>query len=120
MPPYSFSYVGKFQPRAARLREMGETARRFTNVYIKNFADELDKDGLEKLFSKFGKITSAAVMTDADGKSKGFGFVAFENPEDAEKVIFGYFFWNCNNSSLRLPSSLRNRGSDREDSVSYN
>lgn len=83
-----FRYVGKFQPRTARLREMGETARRFTNVYIKNFADELDRDALEKLFSKFGKITSAAVMVDADGKSKGFGFVAFENPEDAEKVIW--------------------------------
>ncbi|MCP9263243.1 Polyadenylate-binding protein [Dirofilaria immitis] len=80
-------YVGKFQPRTARLREMGETARRFTNVYIKNFADELDKEALEKLFSKFGKITSAAVMTDADGKSKGFGFVAFESPEDAEKAV---------------------------------
>lgn len=80
-------YVGKFQPRTARLREMGETARRFTNVYIKNFADELDKEALEKLFSKYGKITSAAVMTDADGKSKGFGFVAFENPEDAEKAV---------------------------------
>lgn len=80
-------YVGKFQPRTARLREMGETARRFTNVYIKNFADELDKEALEKLFSKFGKITSAAVMVDADGKSKGFGFVAFENPEDAEKAV---------------------------------
>lgn len=80
-------YVGKFQPRTARLREMGETARRFTNVYVKNFADELDKEALEKLFSKYGKITSAAVMVDSDGKSKGFGFVAFENPEDAEKAV---------------------------------
>lgn len=80
-------FVGKFQPRAARMREMGETARRFTNVFVKNFADELDKEKLEKLFSKFGKITSSAVMTDSDGKSKGFGFVAFENPEDAEKAV---------------------------------
>lgn len=68
------------------MREMGETTRRFTNVYVKNFAEELDKEGLEKLFARFGKITSAAVMTDAEGKSKGFGFVAFENPDDAEKV----------------------------------
>lgn len=80
-------FVGKFQPRAARMREMGETARRFTNVFVKNFADELDKDKLEKLFSKFGKITSSAVMQDVEGKSKGFGFVAFENPEDAEKAV---------------------------------
>lgn len=80
-------YVGKFQPRATRMREMGETARRFTNVFIKNFGEELDKDGLDKLFSKFGEITSSTVMTDSDGKSKGFGFVAFKDPEDAEKAV---------------------------------
>ncbi|VDM49396.1 unnamed protein product [Toxocara canis] len=80
-------YVGKFQPRAARIREMGDAPRRFANVFIKNFADELDKEELEKLFSKFGKITSCAVMTDAEGRSKGFGFVAFDNPEDAEKAV---------------------------------
>lgn len=80
-------YVGKFQPRAARMRELGETARRFTNVFVKNFADELDMAQFETLFSKFGKITSAAIMTDADGKSKGFGFVAYEKAEDAEKAV---------------------------------
>lgn len=80
-------YVGKFQPRATRMREMGETARRFTNVFIKNFGEELNKESLDKLFSKFGEITSSTVMTDSDGKSKGFGFVAFKNPEDAEKAV---------------------------------
>ena len=80
-------YVGKFQPRATRMREMGETARRFTNVFIKNFGEDLNKDTLDKLFSKFGAITSSAVMTDTDGKSKGFGFVAFKNPEDAERAV---------------------------------
>lgn len=80
-------YVGKFQPRATRMREMGETARRFTNVFIKNFGEELNKESLEKLFSKFGEITSSAVMIDSDGKSKGFGFVAFKNPEDAKKAV---------------------------------
>lgn len=80
-------YVGKFQPRATRMREMGETARRFTNVFIKNFGEELDKESLEKLFSKFGEITSSAVMIDSDGRSKGFGFVAFKNPEDAKKAV---------------------------------
>ena len=81
-----FRFVGKFQPRAARLREMGESARRFTNVFVKNFGEELDKDKLEKLFGQYGKISSCVVMTDSEGKSKGFGFVAFDQPEDAEKV----------------------------------
>lgn len=80
-------FVGKFQPRAQRLREMGETTKKFTNVFVKNFGEDLDESKLEKLFSKFGEITSCAVMTDSEGKSKGFGFVAFKNAEDAEKAV---------------------------------
>lgn len=80
-------FVGKFQPRAARMREMGEGGRRFTNVYVKNFGDELDQDKLQELFEKYGSITSITVMTDSEGKSKGFGFVAFEKAEEAEVAV---------------------------------
>ncbi|KAE9419864.1 hypothetical protein Angca_005920, partial [Angiostrongylus cantonensis] len=80
-------YVGKFQPRSQRMREMGESTKKFTNVFIKNFGESLDKEGLQKLFEPFGQITSCAVMTDAEGKSKGFGFVAYEQPEQAEKAV---------------------------------
>ncbi|VDO85116.1 unnamed protein product [Heligmosomoides polygyrus] len=80
-------YVGKFQPRSQRMREMGESTKKFTNVFIKNFGESLDKEGLQKLFEPFGNITSCAVMTDAEGKSKGFGFVAYEQPEQAEKAV---------------------------------
>lgn len=80
-------FVGKFQPRAARLKDLGETAKRFTNVFVKNFGENLDEEKLEKIFSKYGKITSCAIMTDAEKKSKGFGFVAFANPEDAEVAV---------------------------------
>jgi polyadenylate-binding protein len=80
-------FVGKFQPRAQRLRDMGETTKRFTNVFVKNFGEQMDKDELEKMFAKYGEITSCAVMCDGEGKSKGFGFVAFKNAEEAEKAV---------------------------------
>ncbi|KJH48982.1 polyadenylate binding protein [Dictyocaulus viviparus] len=57
-------FVGKFQPRSQRLREMGESAKKFTNVFIKNFGEELDKEKLEKLFGRFGKITSCAAVAE--------------------------------------------------------
>ncbi|TOF88594.1 hypothetical protein CGJ15_24770, partial [Vibrio parahaemolyticus] len=79
-------YVGKFIPRAEREKELGEKAKRFTNVYVKNFGDDLDDEKLYEFFSAFGKITSHRVMCNEDGKSKGFGFVAFEEPEAAEKA----------------------------------
>lgn len=78
-------YVAKFLPRLTRLKELGESTT-FLNVFVKNFGSHLDKDGLVKLFGKFGEITSAAVMMDQDGNPKGFGFVAFKDPEAAEKA----------------------------------
>jgi len=80
-------FVGKFLPRAARMRELGEGSHHFTNVFVKNFGDALDKDKLEELFSKFGPVLSCTVMADSEGKSKGFGFVSFEDAEDAEKAV---------------------------------
>ncbi|XP_055924930.1 polyadenylate-binding protein 4-like [Argiope bruennichi] len=79
-------FVGKFIPRKEREKMLGEKARRFMNVYIKNFGDDLDDDKLREMFEKYGKITSAKVMMDDMGKSKGFGFVSFEDPENAEKA----------------------------------
>lgn len=80
-------FVGRFIPRSERDRELGEKAKHFTNVYVKNFGEELDDEKLYDMFSEYGKITSHKVMQTPDGKSKGFGFVAFEDPEDAEKAV---------------------------------
>lgn len=80
-------YVGRFIPRKEREKMLGDKARCFTNVYIKNFGDELDDEKLMVIFEKFGKITSAKVMTDESGKNRGFGFVSFEDPESAERAV---------------------------------
>jgi len=77
-------YVGRFIPRKEREQELGEKAKKFTNVFIKNFGEELGEQDLTDMFSKFGKITSIKVMTSEEGKSKGFGFISFEAPEQAE------------------------------------
>merc|ERR1712060_998925 len=34
-------FVGRFVPRKEREKELGEKAKKFTNVYIKNFGDDL-------------------------------------------------------------------------------
>merc|ERR1719232_1441514 len=81
-------FVGRFVPRKEREKELGEKAKKFTNVYIKNFGDDLTDDKLKEMFNKFGKITSyKVVMADDAGKTKGFGFVSFEDSESAEKAV---------------------------------
>jgi polyadenylate-binding protein len=80
-------FVGRFVPRNQRERDSGEYARKFTNVFVKNFGEELDDEKLLELFEPFGKINSYVVMKDDTSKSRGYGFVAFENPEEAEKAV---------------------------------
>ncbi|KAF7274395.1 poly(A) binding protein [Rhynchophorus ferrugineus] len=80
-------YVGRFIPRKEREKELGEKAKLFTNVYVKNFGEDLSEDQLCNMFEKYGKITSYKIMSKDDGKSKGFGFVAFESPEAAEAAV---------------------------------
>jgi len=80
-------YVGRFIPRKDREKEIGEKAKRFTNVYIKNFPDSINEDTLREMFEAFGKITSYKVMYDETGKSRCFGFVAFEDAEAAEEAV---------------------------------
>ncbi|XP_037081802.1 polyadenylate-binding protein 4-like [Pollicipes pollicipes] len=80
-------FVGKFVPRKEREKELGEKAKRFTNVFVKNFGDELDDEKLLELFQPFGTISSHKVAAGEDGKAKGFGFVSFEDPEAAEAAV---------------------------------
>nr|XP_009513246.1 PREDICTED: polyadenylate-binding protein 1-like [Phalacrocorax carbo] len=80
-------FVGHFKSRKEREAEFGARAMEFTNVYIKNFGDDMDDDRLREIFSKFGKTLSVKVMMDTTGRSKGFGFVNFEKHEEAQKGV---------------------------------
>ncbi|KAK1265005.1 Polyadenylate-binding protein 5 [Acorus gramineus] len=73
-------YVGLFVRRQER-------SVKFTNVYVKNLAETITDEEMNNLFGKYGPITSAVVMRDATGKSRGFGFVNFQNPDDAASAV---------------------------------
>ena len=45
-------------------------------------------DGLRTSFEEFGTVTEAKVITDRDsGRSRGFGFVTFDDADDADAAI---------------------------------
>ena len=56
-------FVGRFVSRQEREKELGVNAQKFTNVFIKNFGDDLSDDKLKEMFNKFGKITSYKVVS---------------------------------------------------------
>ncbi|MFC2089367.1 RNA recognition motif domain-containing protein [Bacteroidota bacterium] len=58
------------------------------NIYVGNLDYRVDENDLQDVFSEYGNVSSAKVVTDKfSGKSKGFGFVEMENSEDALKAI---------------------------------
>lgn len=57
------------------------------NVFIKNLDKTIEHKALCDTFSAFGNILSCKVALDKEGKSRGFGFVHYENPESAEAAI---------------------------------
>eukprot|EP00918_Siedleckia_nematoides_P097370 GHVU01213491.1.p1 GENE.GHVU01213491.1~~GHVU01213491.1.p1 ORF type:complete len:642 (+),score=85.05 GHVU01213491.1:310-2235(+) len=84
-------FVGRFMSRKERLEILGDKAKKFTNVYIKNFGEGIDDGQLRDMFEPFGKIISAKVsidpISDGEGKSRGFGFVSFQDHEAASLAV---------------------------------
>jgi len=84
-------YVARAQKKSERVRPVGNAQTLYQsqgrNVYVKHLDDAITKERLEELFAPFGKITSSALMKDAAGNFRGFGFVCFETKESAAAAI---------------------------------
>ena len=80
-----YSFVDKFKPRNERMRD--SPSQRFTNLYVKNFAEDFGEEQMRELFLPFGTINSLVVMKDEVGQSKGFGFVSYESHESAAQAV---------------------------------
>lgn len=59
-------------------------------LYVGNLSFNVTEDQLRTLFSEFGEVVSATVITDSySGRSRGFGFVELENHEAAISALNG-------------------------------
>eukprot|EP00747_Dinoflagellata_sp_TGD_P124258 gnl/TRDRNA2_/TRDRNA2_173959_c2_seq3.p1 gnl/TRDRNA2_/TRDRNA2_173959_c2~~gnl/TRDRNA2_/TRDRNA2_173959_c2_seq3.p1 ORF type:complete len:670 (-),score=192.14 gnl/TRDRNA2_/TRDRNA2_173959_c2_seq3:204-2126(-) len=98
--PVHLFYVGRAMTKSERQAALGSSkgagkgadkgGPQGVNLYIKNLDEQTDDAALRKLFEPFanqGKINSASIAKDEQGKCKGFGFVSFELPDDATKAV---------------------------------
>jgi polyadenylate-binding protein len=77
-------FVGPFIPRKIRNQQL-ETS--WTNVYVKDIDPEVTDEQFEATFAAYGKVTSPVIVR-KDGQQQSFyGFVNFENHEDATKAV---------------------------------
>jgi RNA recognition motif-containing protein len=59
-----------------------------TKIFVGGLPYQTDDEQLQQIFSGYGEIASAKVITDRDsGRSKGFGFVEMNDDEAAKKAI---------------------------------
>ena len=57
-------------------------------LYVGNLAFSLTSEELGGLFGEHGKVVSAKVITEREtGRSRGFGFVEFDNPTSGANAI---------------------------------
>ncbi|KAI0093688.1 hypothetical protein BDY19DRAFT_1063496 [Irpex rosettiformis] len=82
-------YVGHHISKKERQSKLDEIRSQFTNIYVKNLDTEVTQEEFTQLFEQFGKVTSAVIQVDEEGKSKGFGFVNFDTHEEAQKAVDG-------------------------------
>jgi len=90
-------YAGRAQKKAEREAELKKkfeqlkiermTKYQGINLYIKNLEDDVSEERMKKEFAPFGSVKSVKIMADDKGNSKGFGFVCFSTPEEAQRAI---------------------------------
>ncbi|KAF8173795.1 hypothetical protein K438DRAFT_1610377 [Mycena galopus ATCC 62051] len=64
--------------------------QRATKLFIGGLAGSVTSESMREFFSQFGKVIDSTVMLDRDtGRSKGFGFVSFEDTNVQPFLGFG-------------------------------
>jgi len=88
-------------------------------LYVGNLPYSVTERELRELFEQAGEVTDAAVIMDREtGRSKGFGFVEMNTPEEATKAITQFNGHSMNNRQIQVsearPREDRGpRGGDR-------
>ncbi len=58
------------------------------NIYVSNLNYSTKSESLKELFTTYGEVTSASVITDREtGRSRGFGFVEMPNDTEGQQAI---------------------------------
>ncbi|KAH9015888.1 hnRNP A1-gamma isoform [Lactarius pseudohatsudake] len=76
------------QARPIRPSEMKDEGKMFVGGLSWDTTDE----GLRNYFSEFGKVDACTIVRDADGKSRGFAFLTFEEPASVNAVMIREHF----------------------------
>ena len=77
-----------FRPRVVKGAVFHTGKTMSTKLYVGNLSYSTGDHELSAAFSPYGQVVSASVVTDRDsGQSRGFGFVEYNSPDEAQRAI---------------------------------
>jgi RNA recognition motif-containing protein len=70
------------------MAKIEDSKKSIMNIYVGNLPYKATDEELRDMFTSFGDVVSARVITDHEtGRSKGFGFVEMSDDEQAKAAI---------------------------------
>ena len=88
-------------------RKTGAMAKK---LFVGSLSWDTNDQGLHEAFAQFGEITEAKVICDRDsGRSRGFGFVTFEDDEAADKAMSAMNGFELDGRPIRVDVALDRR-----------
>lgn len=85
-------------------------------LYVGNLNYQTEQENLRSLFTQFGEVVSATILTDRDtGRSRGFGFVEMADEDSASAAIQGLNGTEFEGRTLKVNEARErsDRGPDR-------
>src|SRR5207253_2934556 len=80
-------------------------------LYVGNLPWSFTSDDLTNMFSKYGAVKSAEVISDRDtGRSRGFGFVELDSQEAMEQAIQGLHETDVDGRALTVNEARERTG----------
>lgn len=85
-------------------------------LYVGNLNYRTEQESLRSLFTQYGEVVSATILTDRDtGRSRGFGFVEMADEDSASAAIQGLNGTEFEGRTLKVNEARErsDRGPDR-------
>ncbi|XP_073403298.1 cold-inducible RNA-binding protein B-like isoform X2 [Dendrobates tinctorius] len=83
-------------------------------LFIGGLSFDTDEQNLEQVFSKYGQISEVVVVKDRETKrSRGFGFVTFESPDDAKDAMQAMNGKSVDGRQIRVDQAGKSSGDRR-------
>lgn len=86
-------------------------------LYVGNLNYRTEQESLRSLFTQYGEVVSATILTDRDtGRSRGFGFVEMADEDSASAAIQGLNGTEFEGRTLKVNEARErsDRGPDRD------